>query len=262
VHKNSSSTSQSTYKPHSPRIIPSIPKLTYSKGKRISTILTGVIDCTSRLSQTPDVTLALSPSSAISTPSFHRCVRLSRWSKNPGTLSFVPPDGAFTLLAYDYPDPSPIDLPLRIETKLDANTGDFELRLTPGGKKLDDLTCLIPLNDTITGTPNMRPSKGDIMTNARELKWSIPNDKTSAGTLGGGRPGYGLKGQFVGDEGVVLPSDVVVTFTCQGWLASGVTVGGLRVTGTGVVDGPGMGRGGVYKGVKGITKVEVAVRLS
>src|SRR5205085_11585721 len=88
--------------------------LTGRKGKRISTILTGVVDCTSRLSQTPDVTLSLSPPSVISTPSFHRCVRLSRWSKNPGTLSFIPPDGSFTLLDYDYPDPNPIDLPLRI----------------------------------------------------------------------------------------------------------------------------------------------------
>lgn len=108
----------------------------------------------------------------------------------------------------------------------------------------------------------MRPSKGDITTNARELRWTIPNDKTSAGTLGGGRPGFGLRGQFIEEEDMVMPSDVVVSFTCQGWLASGVTVGALRVTGTGVVDGPAMGRGGVYKGVKGITKVEVVVRLS
>lgn len=107
----------------------------------------------------------------------------------------------------------------------------------------------------------MRPTKGDITTNSRELKWTIPNDKVSVGTLGGGRPGYALKGQFVGEEGMMLPSDMVVTFTCQGWLASGVTVGWLRVTGTGVVDGPTTGRGGVYKGVKGMTKAEVMIRF-
>ena len=188
-------------------------------------------------------------------------MRLSRWSKNPGTLSFIPPDGSFTLLDYDYPDPNPIDLPLRIDHKLDETTGEFDLRITPGNQKLDDLTCLIPLNSSITGTPNMRPTKGDITTNARELKWTIPNDKVSAGTLGGGRPGFALKGQFVGEEGMMLPSDLIVTFTCQGWLASGVTVGWMRVTGTGVVDGPAAGRGGVYKGVKGMTKAEVMVRL-
>lgn len=84
--------------------------------------------------------------------------------------------------------------------------------------------------------------------------------------LGAGRPGFVLKGQFTGggdaeQEDMILPSDVVVRFSCQGWLASGVTVGGLRVTGTGVADGIGSGRGGIYKGVKGITNIEVIVRL-
>ena len=76
--------------------------------------------------------------------------------------------------------------------------------------------------------------------------------------LGAGRPGYALKGQFTGGEDVVWPSDVVVRFTCQGWLASGVTIGGVRVTGAGVPD---TSKGGIYKGVKGMTKVEVIVRL-
>jgi AP-3 complex subunit mu len=206
------------------------------------------------------VTLALSPPGAISAPSFHPCVRLSRWTKNPGTVSFIPPDGSFTLLDYDTPDMNNIDIPIRIETKLEDN-GEFEVRLTPGGKKIDDLTATIPLNSTITGTTNTRPSKGDFSTTSKTLLWTISNDKTSAGMLGAGRPGYVLKGQFTGEEDIILPSDVVVRFTCQGWLPSGVTVGGLRVTGAGVADGVGTGRSGIYKGVKGITNVEAIVRL-
>jgi len=230
------------------------------KGKQISTILSGVINCTSKLSLSPDVTLALSPPGSIAIPSFHPCVRLSRWAPSPGTVSFVPPDGVFTLLDYETPDINNIDIALRIEAKLE-DTAEFEIRLTPGGKKLDDLIVIIPLNSTITGTTNTRPSRGDFSTTSKSLTWTIPNDKASAGVLGAGRPGYVLKGQFTGDEDIILPSDVVVRFTCEGWLASGVTVGGLRVTGTGVADGVGTGRGGVYKGVKGITNVEVTVRL-
>ena len=98
------------------------------------------------------------------------------------------------------------------------------------------------------------------MTTDKALTWTIPNDKPSAGVLGGGRPGYVLKGQFTGDD-MILPSDVVVKFTCQGWLASGVTVGGLRVSGTGVADGIGSTRSGIFKGVKGVTNVQVIVRL-
>lgn len=230
------------------------------KGKQISTTLSGVVDCTSRLSLTPDVTLTLSPPGSIGIPSFHPCIRLSRWAKSPGTVSFVPPDGPFTLLDYETLDVNNIDIPIRIEAKLDE-TAEFEIRLTPGGKKLEDLTITIPLNPTITGATNTRPSRGDFVTTSKLLTWTIPNDKPSAGMLGAGRPGYVLKGQFTGDDDMILPSDVVVRFTCQGWLASGVTVGGLRVIGTGVADGVGKGRGGIYKGVKGITNIEVIVRL-
>lgn len=224
-------------------------------------MLSGMIDCTSRLSLNPDITLTLSPPGAIATPSFHPCVRLSRWAKSPGTVSFVPPDGSFTLLSYETPDINNIDIPIRIEAKLEDSNAEFEIRLTPGGKKIDDLSVTIPLNSSITGTANTRPSRGDFITNSKSLIWTIPNDKTSAGMLGAGRPGYVLKGQFTGEEDIIFPSDVIVRFTCQGWLASGVTLGGLRVTGAGVLDGIGSGRGGIYKGVKGITNIEVTVRL-
>ena len=109
------------------------------KGRQISTLLSGVIDCTSKLSLNPDVILALSPPGSIAVPSFHPCVRLSRWAKSPGTVSFVPPDGTFTLLDYETPDVNNIDIPLRVEAKLE-DTAEFEIRLTPGGKKLEDLT--------------------------------------------------------------------------------------------------------------------------
>lgn len=236
-------------------------KLNLSKGKLISSTLSGIIHCTSKLSLTPDVTLTLSPPGSISFPSFHPCVRLSRWAKSPGMVSFVPPDGTFVLLDYETPDMNTMDVPLGIEARLE-DTAEFEIRLTPRAKKVEDLIVTVPLNATITGTANTRPSKGDFSTTSMALIWTIPNDnKPSAGMLGAGRPGYVLKGQFTGEEDINLPSDIVVRFTCQGWLASGVTIGGLRVTGTGVPIGLGTGRGGIYKGVKGITNVEVTIRL-
>lgn len=134
------------------------------------------------------------------------------------------------------------------------------MRVTPGAKKLDDIVVVIPLNPTVNVT-NTRPSRGDFSTTSQALTWTIPNDKTSAGMLGAGRPGYALKGQFTGAEDVIFPSDVVVRFMCQGWLASGVTIGGVRVAGAGVPDGAGTMKGSIYKGVKGMTKVEVIVRL-
>jgi AP-3 complex subunit mu len=223
------------------------------------TNLTGVIDCRSRLSLTPDVTLVLSPPNAIAQPSLHPCVRLSRWAKSPGTLSFIPPDGPFRLLEYETPEIVAVDLPIRIEGKVE-DTGEFEIRLTPSGTKFDDLLVSMALNPTITGTVNTRPSKGDFSILSDTLIWTIPNDKSSAGVLGGGRPGYVLRGQFSGHENMMPPCDITVEYSCEGWLASGITVSGLRVSGAAVAEG-GRGGQGIFKGVKGITKVQIVARL-
>jgi hypothetical protein len=147
-----------------------------------------------------------------------------------------------------------------VESKLDE-TGEFEIRVTPGGKKIENIVVQIPLNSTITGTTSTRPSKGDYSTSAKALTWTIPNDKPAAGMLGAGRPGYVLKGQFTGNEDMIHPTDVIVKCKCQGWLASGITVGGLKVTGAGIPDITGVGRGGIFKGVKGITHIELILRL-
>lgn len=154
-------------------------------------------------------------------------------------------------MQYDAPVTT-IDAPLRVESKVDES-GEFEIRVTPGGKKVENILVQIPLNSTITGATSTRPSKGEYSTSSKALTWTIPDDKPAVGMLGAGRPGYVLKGQFIGEENMILPTDVIVRCKCKGWLASGVAVGGLKVTGA--------GRGGIYRGVKGITNIEFIARL-
>jgi AP-3 complex subunit mu len=77
-------------------------------------------------------------------PVFHPCVRLAKWREQPGVLSFVPPDGRFTLAGYEVDlmpsgalesgglgPAAPVKLPvtLEIKTGLGLTGADFEVRL-------------------------------------------------------------------------------------------------------------------------------------
>ena len=77
-------------------------------GKPLAARANGSILFTSKLSGVPDLLLALTVPSGKHTvdrvlelPTFHPCVRLSRWKEKPGELSFVPPDGKFLLAGYE-----------------------------------------------------------------------------------------------------------------------------------------------------------------
>ncbi|KAI0052573.1 clathrin adaptor mu subunit [Auriscalpium vulgare] len=77
-------------------------KATVSKsGVVVDSTVLGKIDANSKLSGTPDLLLTLTNAQAMSNPSFHPCIRLNRFSQSK-VLSFVPPDGHFTLMEYRY----------------------------------------------------------------------------------------------------------------------------------------------------------------
>ena len=76
-------------------------------GRLIAAFAHGTISFNCKVSGVPDLLLTMSApggkgsvSKAIEHPIFHPCVRLARWCERPGELSFVPPDGRFTLAGY------------------------------------------------------------------------------------------------------------------------------------------------------------------
>ena len=76
-------------------------------GRPICAYANGTIAFNAKISGIPDLMLSLSAPGgrqsierAMSIPVFHPCVRLSRWRERPGELSFVPPDGRFSLAGY------------------------------------------------------------------------------------------------------------------------------------------------------------------
>lgn len=121
-------------------------------GRPLAAVANGMIAFTAKVSGVPDLLLQLGCpggiSNAVSLPTFHPCVRLNRWKDRPGELSFVPPDGRFTLAGYevDLLGPAALDafstsapanaapklnIPatVSVQTSLGPRGDDFEVRL-------------------------------------------------------------------------------------------------------------------------------------
>ncbi|KAF9076627.1 Mu homology domain-containing protein [Rhodocollybia butyracea] len=103
----------------------------------------GRIEANTKLSGTPDCSLNFTNSQVISDCALHPCVRFQRWNRDK-ILSFVPPDGRFTLMDYTYsPNPLPsqsqvmlaknnVALPFVIKAniELEDSGGSFDVLLT------------------------------------------------------------------------------------------------------------------------------------
>jgi len=120
-------------------------------GRPLAAFANGTIAFTSKVSGVPDIAVQLTGPSGkhnlgtiIELPVFHPCVRLAKWREQPGLLSFIPPDGRFTLAGYEVDllpftsenvsnlrAASNLKLPvtLEIKTGLGASGSDFEVRL-------------------------------------------------------------------------------------------------------------------------------------
>ena len=121
-------------------------------GRPLAAVANGMIAFTAKVSGVPDLLLQLGcpggTTNAVSLPTFHPCVRLNRWKDRPGELSFVPPDGRFTLAGYevDLLGPAALDafststptnaapklnIPatISVQTSMGARGDEFEVRL-------------------------------------------------------------------------------------------------------------------------------------
>lgn len=70
-----------------------------NEGNISRSCLRGVIECKCQMSGTPDINLVLGNNEQIDDISFHRCVRYKRYESDR-SISFVPPEGFFTLAEF------------------------------------------------------------------------------------------------------------------------------------------------------------------
>ncbi|KAL0237408.1 hypothetical protein PCE1_000805 [Barthelona sp. PCE] len=107
----------------------------------------GNIAINSLLSGQPDVLLRLKNPSCISSASFHPSVRYIKW-QSQRVLSFVPPDGKFSVMRYQINGNTQCPISIKPKTQRIADDKiEFSLSVSPNGDfSLQDVFVKIPFN--------------------------------------------------------------------------------------------------------------------
>lgn len=128
-------------------------------GTTIVAEIQGRVECNSRLSGMPDLTLSFINPRLMDDVSFHPCVRFKRWEAER-VISFVPPDGFFKLLSYQIGSQHMVSLPIYVTPSFTfaEGTGKFTIKLGPKqtmGKTVEDVKLTIPMPKCVT---NVNPT--------------------------------------------------------------------------------------------------------
>ncbi|KAI0092541.1 clathrin adaptor mu subunit [Irpex rosettiformis] len=200
----------------------------------------GKILSSSKLSGTPDLLLSFTNSQVLTDCSFHPCVRLPRWARDKH-LSFIPPDGRFTLMEYRYTPAGlhPVAVPILIKSSvsIEESRGSFDLtlnsRLTT--KVVEKVTLEWYLGDGATGASCIASNSTSWTFDPRTqaLRWELKSISPSSS--------YNLKGSFTTTSKNPRPSKAFrITFEIPQHSFSSLKVEQLKLTGE------------VYKPYKGV----------
>ncbi|KAI0260936.1 Mu homology domain-containing protein [Gloeopeniophorella convolvens] len=236
-------------------------------GALVTGSIAGRVESNCKLSGTPDLLLTLANSHTIADPAFHACVRLSRWAQSK-TLSFVPPDGRFTLMEYRV-DPAAakpgattaapltaaaaaqtqvqVPFTLRADLSVSEHGGTFDLSLAPR-RALAELALELDLGTGTTSASCTGGGSWAFLPARHTLRWTPPATTTSGA-------GPRLQGTFVhAGAGRARPARAVqVAFTLPpGALHSSLKVDGLKMAGETYKP---------YKGVRGRAEGRVEWRV-
>ncbi|GAA5946974.1 hypothetical protein JCM3765_002097 [Sporobolomyces pararoseus] len=254
-------------------------------GKPLSSSVYGELECRSRLSGMPDLTLSFTdPTVLDEAPAFHSCVRYSKWSKDK-IVSFVPPDGSFRLLSFLHTPPrtSPVlslallPFSLTSSVTLGSSGGSFSLTLTsraPPSRPLTNLIIRIPLAQgangltaQVSGGAFKRDDQGRSIGGGAG-RWEVENEGLETGVGGAAgsktclvwkieslcstdRPAQ-LTGQYYASEKSRKPPCFTMSFDSPNTGFSGLNINSLRLGGGEVYN--------LYKGVKTKGRGEIEIR--
>jgi len=206
-------------------------------GTVLSSNAWGRIETNSHLSGTPDLLLSFTEAKVLQDCSFHPCVRLQRWIRDKA-LSFVPPDGRFTLMEYRYaPSTSntignarQLSIPFTLSPTitLTENGGTFDMTLTPrlSTRIIEQISIELYLGESATGV-NCVVSSGaswGFDPKTLTLRWDVTKvPQGSANTL---------RGTFASSAARPCPSRAFrITFDIPQHSYSGLKVDQLKVIG-------------------------------
>ena len=147
--------------------------------------LRGVIECKSQMSGMPDVSLSLSNLEQIDDISFHRSVRYKRYESDR-TISFVPPEGFFTLAEFRSKPLMKMNPPFYVSPQVSFHKEGGRISimvglrqggmgLTADEKNIQRLSITIPLPSMASAVNVSNCTGGDAKFDAskKQLTWKI-----------------------------------------------------------------------------------------
>mmetsp|Transcript_15438 Transcript_15438/g.18893 ORF Transcript_15438/g.18893 Transcript_15438/m.18893 type:complete len:421 (+) Transcript_15438:29-1291(+) len=157
-----------------------------TKEQIVTSTINGTLECVSKLSGMPDLSLNFNNTSrTITRMQLHRCVRISRWQKDK-MISFVPPNGKFTLARYTLPNAGRIPLTVQPIINL-GNKGSNTVKITllndkRNDKYIDKILLEVPFpKETLSFTVTANYGKVTQDQITKTIKWQVgryPKDKT------------------------------------------------------------------------------------
>jgi len=183
------------------------------KSKQVTSFVNGSLECSVRLSGEPDLSLNFNNPRMLQHVQLHRCVRISRWQKEK-VISFVPPDGKFTLLKYRLPNAGQLPLDIQPLIRLSKQQSTVKVTIAKAGaidKSIDKILLEIPFpSETLSFSLSASYGKVSQDEITKVVRWHVgryPKDKqiTLEGTVsmpvdwqGSGSPnvrvGFEIKG--------------------------------------------------------------------
>ncbi|KAF7301598.1 MHD domain-containing protein [Mycena indigotica] len=245
-------------------------------GTTLSSSVWGRMETNCKLSGTPDCLLSFTNPHVITDCAFHPCVRLQRW-KRDSSLSFVPPDGHFTLAEYRFtPSASAttarftnpnaptvssrenIPLPFLVKANVEfaESSVSFEFKLTSRmpSHTLDNVVVEMFLGDGATGVKGSTSRgdggnaglRGSDGSNSVTGSWTFDSRKTAVRwEISQALPSsvWLLRGSYSCLNGVPRPAHALqIRFDIASYTFSALKVDQLKVTGENYKP---------YKGVRG-----------
>jgi len=125
-------------------------------------VVKGEIKARCELSGLPDVNITFFNPQLIEDYDFHACVRFDKWHQNK-CLSFIPPDGKFTLMSYRA---SNVQMPLFCKPQITYSESGGRIEIMVGskvgsGKIVDNLSVTIPFSDVVSSI-DVTPTHGKV----------------------------------------------------------------------------------------------------
>ncbi|XP_028324638.1 AP-3 complex subunit mu-1-like [Gouania willdenowi] len=161
-------------------VIEEIDAIVDKSGMTVFAEIQGVVEACVRLSGMPDLTLSFVNPRLLDDVSFHPCVRFKRW-ESERVLSFIPPDGNFTLMTYHVSSQNLVSIPVYVKQNISffdsGSSGRMDITVGPKqtmGKTVEGLSVTIHMPKSVL-TVDLTATQGNYTYDltAKVLVWDI-----------------------------------------------------------------------------------------